>query len=223
MAGNNSSSPAKHPGRARSPSTALRLLIGVAAFFALLAVVAAFVIYPLWYLATQETKIYTIGALALVGALAVLFFLMRWRRAARNARLDDFYVRVMSFTGFLVFLLSQAFVALVNAVLYTALKSAPPDLSAIVLLHAAGCLAALASLALPFAALGRRLFGLPLFIVSIVLFSLQGAYWTAVFIAQGSYLFIGLVYLSILGFFFFKKLTKIVREKRSPRHETSRH
>ncbi len=216
MTPNDSSSSRTATGKTGAVASLLRLLLGAGGFFALLAAVAALVIYPLWYLATQATGLYTAGFLGLVCALALLLFVLRWRRAARNARLDEFYLRVARVAVFALFLLSQAFLALVQVGFYGYLMSGLSIGLPIVLLHVLGCLAALVSLALPDSARRRGLLGRAGFVVATGLFAAQGAYWTAVFVVRRAFPYVGIVLLTILGFFFFKIITKIKREQKSP-------
>lgn len=223
MAAIDSSNPRPASGRTNASSSFLRLLLVIGGFVVLLAAVAAVVIYPLWFLATQATDIYTAGFLGLVAALAVLFFLLRWRRAVRNTRLEEFYLKVTRFAVFMLFLLSQLFLTLVHVAWYGFYTSGAPFGVPTVLLHLAGCLTALLSLALPAAALRRNLLGPAGFVVATVLFALQGAYWTAAFVVQRDFPFVALVSLTILSFFFLKKITKIIRKKKNPDDETTDH
>ncbi|MBN2352586.1 MAG: hypothetical protein JXD23_08465 [Spirochaetales bacterium] len=209
--------PGPAPGRTGAVASLLRLLLGAGGFVALLAAVAALVIYPLWYLATQATALYSAGFLGLLSALAVLFFILRWRRAARNARLDVFFLKVARVAVFTLFLLSQAFLALFHVGLFGYVSGGLPFGLPTVLLYVIGCLTALVSLALPDGARRHGLLGPARFVVATVLFAAQGAYWAGVFVVQQAFPYVGLVILTILGFFFFKKVTKIKRERKSPR------
>ncbi len=223
MTATDSSSPRPASSQAGVFTSLLRLLLAVGGFIALLALVSAIVIYPLWYLATQATDLYTAGFLGLILALAVLFFVLRWRRAAHNARLDEFYLKVTRFAVFVLFLLSQAFLTLVQVAWYGFLQSAAPFGVPTVLLHAAGCLAAFVSVALPDAARRRALLGPAGFVVATVLFALQGVYWIAVFVVKGAFPYVALVSATIFGFFFSQIITKIKRGKKNLDDATDPH
>jgi hypothetical protein len=223
MIENNDSSPTTVPARRGVVAYLLRWLVGIAAGGASLAAVSFLLIYPLWYLATQKTEIYTVGVLALVGALILALFILRWRRAALNSRLDEFYLKTQRVLAFAAFLLSQAFTALANAVFFLVMRTANPQPPAIIGLAAPAALSMLATLVLIASARRRELFRQAGFVFCSIVFSLQCAYWAAAFFFQGTYLYSVLIFLIILGFFFYKKITKMITEKKNPDNEAIRH
>jgi hypothetical protein len=60
------------------------------------------------------------------------------------------------------------------------------------------------------------------FIIFTILFSLHFMYWGAVFFVRGLYVPLILLFLSIIGFFFVEKMTKINTEKKKPKNEEIR-
>jgi hypothetical protein len=168
--------------------------------------------------------VYTLGCLAIILALAAVIFLLRWRQAARNSRLDGFFLKVRRVLAYVFFFLAQGGLALINIAYFDFLKNtaaSPAGISApMIIFHLAGGMAVIVSFLVPFVARRWNLFRRAGFIITLIIIALQLAYWLAAFIFQGAFLYDGVLVFAVLGFFFGVNITKIKRAKKNQKNET---
>lgn len=199
----------------------LKYVSVIIGFMVVLAFVALFLIYPLWYLAVEQKTIYTVSAFAFIIALLLGIFLYRLFRAIRDSRADDFYAKVLRWLSLLLLFSMLALAFLIATTLFDLLGAEKPMDGLIIFSSlfmteiTVFCFLFLHKL------LRAQILRFPGFILFSSLFSLNALYWGAVFFLGNLYLFAILQFSALLGFFFSRKITKIISEKKKTDAESA--
>lgn len=183
-------------------------------FLFILGVIALVVIYPLWYLAVEHKELYSllIGiGLALV--VAVLFGL-RLYRSFRDARLDEFFSRVLTVFLWLFLLALQVLYALLNILLLNVGELAGVNDPSFLFTAVSVCVLFLLFLLLYQQSIKKRLLLRVGTVIVGALFVLNTGYWATVCVVRQLFVLVIVQIIVLFGFFFFQKLTKIIREKK---------